>query len=186
MSSFGESKTLKLIEDPVTARSLVKYNTKQLSRWGARVLRLCSRIRCAQHLEHSCCSCYTQVVPVIRRLFLLYAGCSWYAQVVPDIRRLFLLYAGCSWYTQVVPDIRRLFLLYGGCSCYTQVVPFIFIILLRIYPAGKRQDSSNLDVVPPWAAGCQIGNKTTKKNSTILKDRSCFLLFILVHSHFFC
>jgi hypothetical protein len=32
MSSFGESKTLKLLEDPITARSLVKYNTKQLSR----------------------------------------------------------------------------------------------------------------------------------------------------------
>jgi len=28
--------------------------------------------------------------------------------------------------------------------------------LSRIYPAGKRQDSSNLNVVPPWAAGCQI------------------------------
>ena len=27
----------------------------------------------------------------------------------------------------------------------------------RIYPGAKRQDSSNLKVVPPWNAGCQIG-----------------------------
>ena len=26
----------------------------------------------------------------------------------------------------------------------------------RIYPGAKRQDSSNLKVVPPWNAGCQI------------------------------
>jgi hypothetical protein len=29
----------------------------------------------------------------------------------------------------------------------------------RIYPGAKRQDSSNLKVVPPWNAGCQIGKK---------------------------
>jgi|688.fasta_scaffold385793_2 hypothetical protein len=33
MSSFGESKTMKWLEDPVSARSLVKYNSKQLSRY---------------------------------------------------------------------------------------------------------------------------------------------------------
>ena len=26
----------------------------------------------------------------------------------------------------------------------------------RIYPGAKRQDSSNLKVVEPWTAGCQI------------------------------
>eukprot|EP00092_Neocalanus_flemingeri_P005512 GFUD01005942.1.p1 GENE.GFUD01005942.1~~GFUD01005942.1.p1 ORF type:complete len:789 (-),score=239.22 GFUD01005942.1:53-2419(-) len=57
MSSFGESKTKKIIADPETARDFVKYNTKQLS---------------------------------------------------------------------------------------------------RIYPGAKRQDSSNLKIVEPWCAGCQI------------------------------
>ena len=32
MSSFGESKTKKILSDPETARDFVKYNTKQLSR----------------------------------------------------------------------------------------------------------------------------------------------------------
>lgn len=27
----------------------------------------------------------------------------------------------------------------------------------RIYPGAKRQDSSNLKIIPPWNAGCQIG-----------------------------
>lgn len=31
----------------------------------------------------------------------------------------------------------------------------------RIYPGAKRQDSSNLKVIPPWNAGCQIGNPRT-------------------------
>jgi len=26
----------------------------------------------------------------------------------------------------------------------------------RIYPGAKRQDSSNLKVIPPWNTGCQI------------------------------
>ena len=29
--------------------------------------------------------------------------------------------------------------------------------LIRIYPAGKRVDSSNYNPILPWAAGCQIG-----------------------------
>ncbi len=29
----------------------------------------------------------------------------------------------------------------------------------RIYPGAKRQDSSNLKVIPPWNAGCQIGKQ---------------------------
>ena len=28
--------------------------------------------------------------------------------------------------------------------------------LSRIYPKGTRLDSSNLDPLPPWAAGCQM------------------------------
>ena len=28
----------------------------------------------------------------------------------------------------------------------------------RIYPGAARQDSSNLKILPPWNAGCQIGN----------------------------
>ena len=32
MSSFGESKTIKILSNPETARDFVKYNTKQLSR----------------------------------------------------------------------------------------------------------------------------------------------------------
>jgi len=31
--------------------------------------------------------------------------------------------------------------------------------LSRIYPAGKRADSSNFNPVQFWNAGCQIGNK---------------------------
>ena len=27
----------------------------------------------------------------------------------------------------------------------------------RIYPGAKRQDSSNLKIIEPWCAGCQIG-----------------------------
>ena len=29
--------------------------------------------------------------------------------------------------------------------------------LSRIYPAGNRGDSSNLDPITPWNAGCQMG-----------------------------
>ena len=29
--------------------------------------------------------------------------------------------------------------------------------LIRIYPAGKRVDSSNYNPIVPWANGCQIG-----------------------------
>ena len=29
--------------------------------------------------------------------------------------------------------------------------------VLRIYPGTKRQDSSNLKIMEPWSAGCQIG-----------------------------
>ena len=32
MSSFGESKTKKILEDPEVAREFVKYNTRQISR----------------------------------------------------------------------------------------------------------------------------------------------------------
>ena len=30
--------------------------------------------------------------------------------------------------------------------------------LIRIYPAGKRVDSSNYNPIIPWSTGCQIGS----------------------------
>ena len=39
MSSFGESKTKKILSDPETARDFVKYNTKQLSRLALQIER---------------------------------------------------------------------------------------------------------------------------------------------------
>jgi hypothetical protein len=44
----------------------------------------------------------------------------------------------------------------------------------RIYPGAKRQDSSNLKVIPPWNAGCQIvalNYQTDDKHNVINRAR---------------
>ena len=38
--------------------------------------------------------------------------------------------------------------------------------LIRIYPAGKRVDSSNYNPIIPWANGCQIGKFITDSDPT--------------------
>ena len=45
----------------------------------------------------------------------------------------------------------------------------------RIYPGAKRQDSSNLKVVPPWNAGCQIGKAFFEKKKIVSMKSNCLL-----------
>ncbi len=43
-----------------------------------------------------------------------------------------------------------------------QFVAYISRQLSRIYPGGKRQDSSNLKPAKFWNAGCQIGKEKNR------------------------
>ena len=39
--------------------------------------------------------------------------------------------------------------------------------LSRVYPAGRRTDSSNYEPMPAWLAGSQIGNKFPTRGSVM-------------------
>ena len=63
--------------------------------------------------------------------------------------------------------------------------------LSRIYPAGKRIDSSNYDPVDMWNAGCQIGKYKPKilcsLNKTIKKlDLNCVVYLVYFMCNRFC
>ena len=61
--------------------------------------------------------------------------------------------------------------------------------LVRIYPAGKRVDSSNYNPLVPWSCGCQIG-KNFEHNKNYFKVEvsihSFILDWVLFPINFFC
>ena len=47
-------------------------------------------------------------------------------------------------------------------SCPQQLVEYNRHQMMRVYPAGRRVDSSNYNPIDPWLCGCSMGKQTVK------------------------